>query len=42
MRTLYYLLNSCSDTVVALVRMLSADFEMHDVTIARQDGSGNP
>ena len=40
MRTLYYSPNSRSDTVVALVRMLSADITLHEVTIARQDGSG--
>ncbi|SEN11961.1 glutathione S-transferase [Sphingomonas gellani] len=41
MRTLYYSPNSRSDTVVALARMLSADLEMREVTIARQDGSGS-
>ncbi|WP_341207213.1 glutathione S-transferase family protein [uncultured Sphingomonas sp.] len=40
MRTLYYSPNSRSDTVVALVRMLSADIALREVTIARQDGSG--
>jgi glutathione S-transferase len=40
MRTLYYSPNSRSDTVVALVRVLDADIEMHEVSIARQDGSG--
>jgi len=39
MRTLYFSPNSRSDTVVALVRMLSADIEMREVTIVRQDGS---
>lgn len=41
MRTLYFSPNSRSDTVVALARMLSADIEMREVTIARQDGSGS-
>lgn len=40
MRTLYFSPNSRSDTVVALVRMLAADVELSEVTIARQDGSG--
>ncbi len=40
MRTLYYSPQSRSDTVVALVRLLSADIALHEVTIARQDGSG--
>jgi glutathione S-transferase len=40
MPVLYYSPNSRSDTVVALVQMLSADVELREVTIARQDGSG--
>lgn len=40
MRTLYFSPNSRSDTVVALVRMLCADIELREVTIARLDGSG--
>ena len=40
MPTLYYSPQSRSDTVVALVRMLSADVDLREVTIARQDGSG--
>ena len=40
MRTLYYSPRSRSDTIVALVRMLSADVTLREVTIARQDGSG--
>ena len=41
MRTLYYSPNSRSDTVVALVRMLSADIALREVTIPRLDGSGD-
>lgn len=40
MPTLYYSPNSRSDTVVTLVRMLSADIALREVTIERQDGSG--
>ena len=40
MPTLYYAPKSRSDTVVALVRMLSADIELREVSIPRQDGSG--
>lgn len=41
MPTLYFSPNSRSDTVVTLVRMLSADIALREVTIARQDGSGH-
>ncbi|WP_159757084.1 glutathione S-transferase family protein [Sphingomonas sp. 8AM] len=40
MRTLYHSPRSRSDTIVALVRMLSADVALREVTIARQDGTG--
>ena len=40
MPTLYYSPQSRSDTVVALVRLLSADVDRREGTIARQDGSG--
>jgi len=40
MPTLYHSPQSRSDTVVDLVRMLGADVEIREVTIRRQDGSG--
>lgn len=40
MRTLYYSPQSRSDTVVALARMLSADITYREVSIPRQDGTG--
>lgn len=42
MPTLYHSPQSRSDTVVDLVRLLGADIEIREVTIARQDGSGGP
>lgn len=40
MPILYFSPNSRSDTVVTLVRMLSADVDLREVTIVRQDGTG--
>ena len=42
MPTLFHSPQSRSDTVAALVRMLDAEIEIREVTIARQDGSGGP
>lgn len=42
MPTLFHSPQSRSDTVVDLVRLLGADIEIREVTIARQDGSGGP
>lgn len=39
---LYHAPQSRSDTVVALARMLGADLDIRDVSIARLDGSGHP
>ncbi|MCC5968530.1 MAG: glutathione S-transferase family protein [Pararhodobacter sp.] len=40
MPVLYHSPQSRSDTVAALVRMLSPDIEIREVTVPRQDGSG--
>lgn len=40
MATLYHSPQSRSDTVVELVRMLGADVDIREVSIRRQDGSG--
>ena len=40
MATLYHSPQSRSDTVVDLIRMLGADVDIREVTIRRQDGSG--
>ena len=42
MTTLYHSPQSRSDTIVDLVRLLGADVEIREVTIARLDGSGGP
>ena len=42
MATLYHSPQSRSDTVVDLIRMLGAHIDICEVTIARQDGSGEP
>lgn len=42
MPVLYHAPHSRSDTVATLVRMLGADVEIREVSIARQDGTGAP
>ncbi|TJZ89533.1 glutathione S-transferase family protein [Paracoccus gahaiensis] len=42
MPVLYHAPQSRSDTIATLVRMLKADIDIREVTIPRQDGSGQP
>lgn len=42
MPVLYHAPESRSDTIATLVRMLNADIDIREVSIPRQDGSGQP